>query len=212
MEAIRVGSPFDQTMAQWHHPIAEPLARVFLHGDASSDVLLVGSMDRVWRRHRWLDPALAALARERLLFPDAGRNVPATLRVHVRRDPAGGPRQIWGRRFRFGVVRAFDAELAFDRRRNVIVERLGRTGRLQIVWRMESVDPDGLAVSAAGGWVRIAGRRIRLPAVLTPRALAVQHGVGRDGIAVEVTIGLPILGPILGYSGTFRITSATPLP
>jgi len=213
MEAIRMGSPFDPILADWHHPLAEPLVRLFLHDDPTSDVLLVGAMDRVWRRHRWLNPALATLARQRLLFPDAGRDVPATLRVHVLRDSAGGTRQVWGRRFRFEAVRAFEAELSYDRGRNLIVERLGRTGRLEITWRMESVEPDGLAISAAGGWIRIAGRRaIPLPAVLTPRARAVQRGVGRDSIAVEVTIGLPVLGPILGYSGTFRMTSARPVP
>jgi hypothetical protein len=212
MEAIRVGSPFDQIIAHWHHPLAEPLARLFLHGDATSDVLLVGAMDRVWRRHRWLNPALGTLARQRLLFPEAGRDVPATLRVHVLRDPGGNPRQVWGRRFRFAVVRAFDAELSYDSGRNVIVERLGRTGRLEITWRMESVEPDGLAISAAGGWIRIAGRAVPLPAILTPRAVAVQRGVGRDAIAVEVTIGLPVLGPIIGYSGVFRVTTTVPIP
>ncbi len=212
MEAARVGSPFDPVMARWHHPLAEPLARLFLHGDSTTDVLLVGTMDRVWRRHRWLDPALGALARQRLLFPDAGRDVPASLRVHSLRDPEGVPRQTWDRRFGFAVVRAFDAEMSFDGRRNAIVERLGRTGRLRIEWRLEPVDPDGLAIIAAGGCVRIAGRAVPLPAVLTPRARAVQHGIDRDGIRVEVTIGLPVLGPILGYSGSFRMSSAAPLP
>lgn len=212
MEAAPVGSPFDPVMARWHHPLAEPLARLFLHADSTTDVLLVGTMDRVWRRHRWLDPALGALARQRLLFPDAGRDVPASLRVHALRDPEGVPRQTWNRRFGFAVVRAFDAEMSFDGRRNAMVERLGRSGRLRIEWRLQPVDPDGLAIVAAGGCVRIAGRAVPLPAVLTPRARAVQHGIDRDGITVEVTIGLPVLGPILGYSGGFRMSSAAPLP
>jgi Domain of unknown function (DUF4166) len=212
MEAAPVSSPFDPVMARWHHPLAEPLARLFLHADSTTDVLLVGTMGRVWRRHRWLDPALGMMARRRLLFPDAGRDVPATLRVHALRDREGGPRQVWARRFGFGVVRAFDAELSFDRHRNAIVERLGRGGGLEVDWRMEPAGTDGMAIFAGGGRLRIGRLTIPIPASLAPRARAIQHGIGRDGITIDLSLGLPVLGPILGYSGTFRLTSADPLP
>jgi hypothetical protein len=212
MVSVRMRSPFDPVLTHWDRDLAEPLARLFRHDDPSRDVLLVGTMDRVWRRHRWLDPALGMMARRRLLFPDAGRDVPATLRVHSLRDREGVPRQVWARRFGFAVVRAFDAELWFDRRRNAIVERFGRGGGLEVEWRMEPIGADGVAIVAGGGRLRIGPITIPIPASLTPRARAIQHGVGRDGITIDLSLGLPVLGPILGYSGTFRLTSADPLP
>jgi hypothetical protein len=212
MDMARMGSPFGPVLAHWDQELAEPLARLFRHDDTSRDALLVGTMDRVWRRHRWLDPVLGMMARRRLLFPDAGRDVPATLRVHAVRDGAGVPRQVWARRFGFAVVRAFDAELSFDRHRNAIVERLGRDGRLEVEWRMEPVGANGMAIVAGGGRLRIGRLTIPIPASLTPRARAIQHGVGRDGITIDLSMGLPVIGPILGYSGTFKLTSADPLP
>jgi hypothetical protein len=212
MERIRPGSPFDPVLAQWDQELAEPLTRLFAHDDTSRDVLLVGTMDRVWRRHRWLDPALLMMARQRVLFPDAGRDVPATLRVHALRDGEGAPRQFWARRFGFAVVRAFDAEVSFDSNRGAIVERMGPGRWLEVDWRMEPAGAHGLAIVARGGRLRMGRLTVPLPAILTPRARAIQHGVGDDSITIDLTIGLPLLGPILGYSGTFRLTSAEPLP
>jgi hypothetical protein len=212
MDAARVGSPFDPVLAQWDQDLAEPLARLFAHDDTSKDVLLIGTMDRVWRRHRWLDPALGMMARQRLLFPDAGRDVPATLRVHALIDGEGAPRQFWARRFGFAIVRAFDAEVSFDRNRGAIVERMGPGRRLEVEWQMEPAGAEGLAIVARGGRLRMGRLTVPFPAILTPRARAIQHGVGDDSITIDLTIGLPVLGPILGYSGTFRLTSAAPLP
>jgi hypothetical protein len=47
MATIRAGSPFDPIMADWHPALAEPLTRLFLRGDTTRDILLVGAMDRV---------------------------------------------------------------------------------------------------------------------------------------------------------------------
>jgi hypothetical protein len=56
--------------------------------DGSHDVLLEGSMERVWSV-RWARPLLRLLARWDVLFSETGTNVPTTMHIFVGPDRAG---------------------------------------------------------------------------------------------------------------------------
>ncbi|MGH3118973.1 MAG: DUF4166 domain-containing protein, partial [Gaiellales bacterium] len=76
-------------------------------------VILEGTMERVWRRGRWLWPFFWLAAWSDLLFPETGSAVPVT--VDIRSVESLTAQHIWRRDFRFpSRRRRFTSSLEYD--------------------------------------------------------------------------------------------------
>ena len=190
-------SPFAPAFAEAQLPPA--FRRQFLvPAQGVQRVLLLGRMECVWHRPRWLRPILGLLARRDLLFPETGADVPAWLVI----EPTGDGQQHWRRTFRFSVLRRFDAVMAHDGTH--VVERLGR---VELPWELEYRPPVTLVVTTGNPRIRLAGRLVNVPRRVAPSARAVEIATGVSEIAVELVVSAPLLGPVFGYAGRFRLSA-----
>ncbi len=174
---------------------------------------LVGTMDRVWHRHRWLWPVLWTLAKFDTLFPETGRAIPATMTVRNYRDAAGRPTQTWERTFAFGDrVRHFDARITLDPAHGRVIEHTGPGGRLAVPWRMALVN-QRLQIDALSVSLRLGRWLVRLPDFCCVRVRAIETAdpLRSDQIHIDLSLTHPWLGPIFGYEGTFR-AARRPVP
>lgn len=71
--------------------------------------------------------------------------------------------------------------------------------------RFQAIVADGvLTLRSERVWLRLGRRRIRVPAPLAPR-IALREEAGYAGRQrVDVSVVLPVLGPVYGYRGSFR--------
>jgi Domain of unknown function (DUF4166) len=186
-----MSSPFADVLAGRELP--RPFRLEFLE----PPVLLVGAMDRIWHRPRWIRPLLACLARVDTLFPEQGEDVPTTMLVTADHR--------WLRTFSVARrVRRIDAAMSWDERRGRIVERMGPRGALELTWQVSFVPPDAIEIVARMDAVRVRGRRLALPRLLQIDAHTVDTARG-DRLRCELTVRHPLLGPIFGYDGTFEV-------
>jgi Domain of unknown function (DUF4166) len=177
-----------------------------LPDDGAYRVLLDGTMEVVWSRPRWLRPLLALLAQSATLFPETGHDVPTTMLVSAVRDATGHVHHTWERTFAFpGRTRRIDAELAWNGTH--VAERMGPRRALELAWHVAFAPPASIHIAARLQSVRIRGRRLRLPRWLTVEAWTVDTAdpARTDTLRCELTVRHPWLGPIFGYSGTFRL-------
>ena len=192
-------SPFAAALG----PCAAELPRVFREQFLlpAGRVALEGEVERVWRRHRWLRPLFAALARADILFPETGSEIPAILVIEP--CPAG---HTWCRGFRFGHIRRFDATLAFDARADRVIELFGPRGILGFVWEVRFRPPSRIEVWSTDVVVRVCGRRLLLPRWLCVEGRAVEVATpAGDGLRIELVVSHAWLGPVFGYEGDFRL-------
>jgi hypothetical protein len=192
-----MSSPFAPTLARAGLPVV--FRRQLL---SARPIVLEGTMDRVWRRRPLLRPLFSALVFARIVFPETGEDVPCRLEISRRE---GG--QAWRRTFAFARERYFDAVIAYDARRRVQVERLGP---LELDWHVRFDPPGRLEIISGRARLRVGPVRVVVPRILTPDVRAVERALGRDRLHVEVTMGHRLLGPLFGYSGSFRLRSAAP--
>ena len=78
-------SPFDRLLlGDGAATLPEAFRQQFLGTpDDDRETFFSGTMDSVWRRHPWLSPIFAILARADTLFPETGRDIPATMVVRT---------------------------------------------------------------------------------------------------------------------------------
>jgi hypothetical protein len=81
-------------------------------------------MHQIWRRHAWLRPLFMMLAWADILFPETGRDVPASMTI----EPDGHGGDVWQRTFAFARERRFNATMVY--RGSSVIERLGPHGML----------------------------------------------------------------------------------
>lgn len=189
-------SPFAAVLDEAGLPAA--LREQFLvPDDASYRILLRGRMDRVWHRPRWLKPFLHLLARWNMIFPETGTDVPSWLVI----APDGRGGQVWRRTFRFAVLRRFDALMLWDGTH--VVER---TRVADILWNVSRPDRDTIEIETVGAAVRIGRMAVRVPRAFVPHVRAVERASGDHRISIDLTMCVPGLGPVFGYSGTFEVS------
>ena len=92
-------------------------------------VVLEGTMERVWRRGRWLWPFFWLASLSDLLFPDTGLDIPVT--VQIRAVGSRAVHHLWQRDFRFatGRRRRFTSRIEYDERLGNVIEAVGRGWR-----------------------------------------------------------------------------------
>jgi hypothetical protein len=170
-------------------------------------VVLEGSMERVWRRGRWLWPFFWLAAWSELLFPETGVDVPVTVDIQ---QVGSRPCHVWRRDFRFpgGRRRRFTSRMVYDERLARILEAIGPGGALAIAWETRFEPPSTLHLDAAGWVLRLGPLRLRLPAWLLGSGRAVETAdAGVPGtIRIDFRVSHPFLGNVFGYVGAFTVT------
>jgi hypothetical protein len=167
-------------------------------------VVLEGSMERVWRRGRWLWPFFWLASWSEMLFPETGENIPVS--VYIRHLSA---RHIWRRVFRFpnGRTRTFTSRMEYDKRFRQVIEVVGPGGIVAIAWEMRFEPPATLRLDAAGWVLRLGPLRMRLPDWLlgSGRAIEVADLEAPGVIRIDFTVSHPLLGDVFGYAGEFTV-------
>ena len=69
------------------------------------------------------------------------------------------------------------------------------------------LDGGRLTIDTVGFFVRIGRWRVRLPRLLSlaVRAVETTDDVTPDQIHIDLRVDSPLLGPVFGYAGTFRV-------
>lgn len=200
-------SPFSAALRDYPHLPPAFRAQFLLSPDDDAAVVFEGRMDRVWRRHSWLWPLFWLLTRANMLFPETGQGVPATMTIVPGRDERGLPQQRWQRTFSFARVRRFDAVMGVDPARGRVIERFGGAGWLEVGWQVTFRPPDTMEITTCDVAVRLGRRRFGLPRFLAVAVRAVERADRErdDAITIDLRLMLPLLGPVFGYSGSFRL-------
>lgn len=204
-----IGSPFERVPPISNRASLPAAFRAQFLGtpEDGTQAFLVGTMDRVWHRYRWLTPILWLLAQANTLFPETGRNVPATMTVRSYRDRRCQPWQSWQRTFTFVQRRRhFDARMTVDLVHGRAVEHTGPGGLLEVPWRID-LREDRLQIDALSVALRLGSLRLRLPDVCCVRVRAIETAdpAHPNQIQIDLSLTHPWLGPVFGYDGTFRV-------
>jgi hypothetical protein len=149
-------------------------------------------------------PALYAMPRLNLLFPEAGHDVPFTVRTAGVRDPAGHDALVTVRSFEFPErTRRFDSLTLWDDAAGRLLDFLGTGGRL-VTELHPRVEAGALVVGSGQQWLRVGGRYVALP---DPLAASVEVRDRYDGaderFHVHAVVENPLAGHVLGYRGAF---------
>jgi Domain of unknown function (DUF4166) len=180
--------------------------------DGSHDVLLEGSMERVWSV-RWARPLLRLLSGWDVLFPETGTDVPTTMHIFVGRDRKGRLCHHWNRTFVLPtVVRRIDAHLVWEPAREWVAEWMGPRGCFEMAWHVRYLPPNAIEVDARLEALRMGRLRVRLPRPLQVDAYTVDTADPEYEDVLRCTLRLtsPVLGSLCGYEGTFRVRRITP--
>lgn len=163
-------------------------------------------MEEVWHRPRWLRPILRLLARWDVLYPERGAGVPTRMLVAGSRDRRGRAVQVWRRTFAFDPERRIDAELTYEPRLGLVVEWMGPRNCLEMAWQPRFLPPRSLEVRAELQAIRLGRLRMPLPRRLRVSAHAVDTALTEDTLRCDLVVSHPLIGPIFGYAGEFRVT------
>jgi hypothetical protein len=96
--------------------------------------------------------------------------------------------------------------VTFDQRRGQTIEHTGPGGRLEAPWRVE-LEGGRMMIDALAVFLRIGRLRLRLPRLLSAgvRAIQTTDSATPDQIHIDLSVHNPLLGPVFGYEGTFRV-------
>jgi hypothetical protein len=170
-------------------------------------VVLEGTMDRIWHQPFWLWPFLRLLAAFDILFPEQGSNVEALMMVEGCHGGQGGDAQTWRRTFRFRRPRRFDATMAFDLRLARVVEWMGPSSVLEVIWNVTFDPPATIRIVTEGIRFGVGRCRVALPRWATVEVRVSETALldQSDTIAVDLVVRQQWLGEIFGYAGRFQV-------
>jgi len=198
-----VPSVYERVLGDRIEQLAPTLRRYFGAPGAGT----VGRGDGVYEvagsRHRWLWPALAWLARRRVLFPEYGRDIPFTIVNTAHADGTLSAR----REFRFPRrTRVMtDTMSVVD---GALHDRLGRRGGLEVEFVLDVVD-GGLRMTSRRQWLHLGAMRFRMPGLIRVSLAETAQG---DTQRVDVRMTAPVLGEVFRYAGPFgyEVSSSDP--
>ncbi|UFJ41866.1 DUF4166 domain-containing protein [Brevibacillus humidisoli] len=185
---------------------------VLLPPDAPYQIVMDGNMEQIWHRPRWIKPLLWLLSKMDTFFPETGKEVPLLLENSSYCDREGVICMEWRRTFTFpGKIRRFNALMRYNPDRQIIVDYFGKGGWLEADLLVKSFggrDAGGLEISSSGYRLRLGRFLMRVPGLLSPRALIrewTEDGMQPDEIKVDVRLHHPWIGDFFGYSGRFTV-------
>jgi hypothetical protein len=152
-----------------------------------------------------LRPLLRLSARDRSLFPEYQRNVPFTIVNRAHLDAAGRPALTAVRTLRFGGrTRILEDTTSWDPARRVLVDRLGRSGRLATDLAC-TAGPDGRMRLVSGRARFLAGpAALPVPPLLDAKAFTEQWWDRAEGrFRIRTRVLQRQLGTVLVYEGAF---------
>jgi Domain of unknown function (DUF4166) len=163
-----------------------------------------GVMERLWHGRAFTLPFLYVGSWRRIMFPEAGANVPFTIENYAFRDPFGRETVTWIRTFETRHPRRFDAYMIYGEQRGKIVDYLGTHQHL-------AVDIDLAADQRGGIRLRSSAQRFYegLIAFNFPMALSGEASVSEwfddttQRFQIEVSVTNRVWGPLFGYRGSF---------
>ncbi|NIU25893.1 DUF4166 domain-containing protein, partial [candidate division KSB1 bacterium] len=79
----------------------------------------------IWHRPEWLKPFFWILSWFDMLFPETGKDIPASMAIRGGYNQRQEPYHLWYRTFFFPKPRYFNAVMAFNPTADRVVERLG---------------------------------------------------------------------------------------
>lgn len=160
-----------------------------------------GEMDIT--RSTLLLPGLYAMPHWNLLFPERGDAVPFTVTT-AGVEVAGREALITQRAFSFeSTTRRFDSLTVYDADRDRLFDFLGRGGHIvsELHPRVESGE---LVIEGGKQWARVAGRYLPLAGPMAATVEVRDNFLdSEDRFRVRAEVTNPLVGEILGYSGTF---------
>lgn len=192
-----LGSDFDRL-----HP---ELQRRF--GFSSQDRIAcigTGRMDQVWHGSRFVKQVLRLGSGCNILFPESGRDVAFTIANYAYRDGFDRETVTFVRTFQFTRPRRFDATMIASERPNTVVDYLGTHQHLAVDLEFRVSPAGGLVITSGDQRVAALPGSPRCPGLLTGRARVHEwfdEAAGRFRIEVRVTN--PVVGPVMGYRGSF---------
>lgn len=172
--------------------------------DPEDDTVCVGRGKMNISRGTHVLPALYAMTSRNLLFPEAGHDVPFTVRTIGFRDGSGHEMLATVREFTFGRKRRrFDSLTVWDADNERLLDFLG-TGGLLVSELHPHVEAGALVVEAGKQWLRLDNRYILMRG---PLAVDVEVRDRYDEVDeryhVTATIENTLAGHVLSYRGAF---------
>ncbi|MBL9120261.1 MAG: DUF4166 domain-containing protein [Phycisphaerae bacterium] len=165
-----------------------------------------GVMSRIWSKGLLVAPFLRLGAMRRVMFPETGTDVPFTIWNYAYKDAFGRETLTWIREFELSPVRRFDETLVFSERRKRAVVYAGTHQHLAVELHFEAGDNGSLRLQT--GIQRLYEWRVglRIPRLVSGHAHVVERfNEVDDRFEIDVGIASPIVGPLFGYSGWFRL-------
>ena len=165
----------------------------------------VGIMQEVWHGPVYTLPFLYVGTWRRIMFPEAGRDIPFSIENYAYLDRYGRETVTWIRRFQTRRPRRFDAYMIYSERRGRIVDYLGTHQHLAVDIDL-SVDPDG-GLRLRSGEQRFYEGRIgfRFPLLFSGVADVWEwYDEASRRFRIEVRVANSTWGPLFGYRGWFE--------
>ncbi|WP_018256104.1 DUF4166 domain-containing protein [Halomicrobium katesii] len=170
---------------------------------STDEYVCVGRGEMDITRGTLLLPGLYAMPHWNLLFPERGEAVPFTVTT-AGVEVAGREALITQRAFTFeSTTRRFDSLTVYDDDRDRLFDFLGRGGHIvsELHPRVESSE---LVIEGGKQWVRVAGQYLPLAGPMAATVEVRDNFLdSEDRFRVRAEVTNPLVGEILGYSGTF---------
>jgi len=190
------------TFAQLHPEIQKRF------GFSSADRIAaigVGVMEEVWHGPVYTLPFLYVGTWRRIMFPEAGRDIPFSIENYAYLDRYGRETITWIRKFQTRRPRRFDAYMIYGERRGRIVDYLGTHQHLAVDIDL-SVDRDG-GLRLRSGEQRFYEGRIgfRFPPLFSGVAdVREWYDEASRRFRIDVRVANPTWGLLFGYRGWFE--------
>ena len=149
-------------------------------------------------------PALYAMTRQNMLFPESGEDVPFTVTTAGYRTDTGHEVLTTHREFEFpNKRRRFDSLTVWDAANERLLDFLGTGARIASELHPR-VEGGALVVEGGRQWLRVGARYVPLPGPLGVRVVVSdRYDDDDEQYHVNAVVESPLAGHILGYSGTF---------
>lgn len=170
-----------------------------------------GVMERVWHGPWWTVPFLLLGSWRNLMFPEAGENVPFTIRNYAYVDAFGRETVTWVRQFELGCCarkpgRRFDAYMIFSEERGLIVDYMGTHQHLAVDLHLSVDERGGMHLRSGDQRFYEGPLAFRFPMLFS--AIADVHEWYDEKMGkhrIEVIVANPVFGRIFGYRGAFDV-------
>ena len=174
------------------------------------DLILEGVMEEIWHNPRWLRPLFWVMGKLGIFVPYTGRNVQATVTIQAGYDNEGNPYHTFNRHLKFPKPYNFNTIMAYDTKKDHLVEMLGPGGFLYMVWQADFTPQKEFTFKTQAVAIKIGKLKLWLPRWLwiwmgevSFKQIAISDK--DDTSQLEVAVKHPLFDNFFGYRGTFVV-------